>query len=99
MLLKLRGCNVAALKVDDIAPSRYAADRTTVQQRKTGRPVKFELTESRRKSVDDRECLPLRCFGRGLITGARGSGNENSRPTASQKQRLHTGCGFMVDWT
>jgi hypothetical protein len=43
---KLRGCDVVALKVDDIAPSGYAADRASVRQKKTGRPVKFELTES-----------------------------------------------------
>jgi hypothetical protein len=34
---KLRGCDVVALKVDDIAPNGYAIDRATVRQRKTGR--------------------------------------------------------------
>jgi len=43
---KLRGCDVVALKVEDLAPSGYSADRATVRQKKTGRPVKFELTES-----------------------------------------------------
>ena len=43
---KLRGCDVVALRVDDIAPSGYPVDRATVRQRKTGRPVKFELTEA-----------------------------------------------------
>src|SRR5206468_4905580 len=42
---KLRGCDVVALKVQDIAPNGYAIDRATVRQKKTGRPVKFELTE------------------------------------------------------
>ena len=32
---KLRGCDLAALKVDDVAPNGYAADRATVRQRKT----------------------------------------------------------------
>ena len=50
---KLRGCDVVALKVDDIAPGGYAADRATVRQKKTGRPVKFELTELTRQAVDD----------------------------------------------
>jgi len=50
---KLRGCDVVALKVDDIAPSGYAADRASVRQKKTGRPVKFELTESTRQAIDD----------------------------------------------
>src|SRR5712671_3797578 len=48
---KLRGCDVVALKVDDIAPNGYAVDRATVRQRKTGRPVKFELTDQTRQAV------------------------------------------------
>src|SRR6184192_1931416 len=39
---KLRGCDVVALKVDDVAPNGYAIDRATVRQKKTGWPVKFE---------------------------------------------------------
>jgi len=50
---KLRGCDVVALKVDDVAPNGYAVDRATVRQRKTGRPVKFELTDQTRQAVDD----------------------------------------------
>src|SRR5687768_8303276 len=42
---KLRGCDVVAVKVDDVAPNGYAVERATVRQRKTGRPVRFELTE------------------------------------------------------
>ena len=47
---KLRGCDVVALKVEDIAPHGYAIDRATVRQRKTGRPVKFELTDQTRQA-------------------------------------------------
>ena len=50
---KLRGCDVVAIKVDDVAPNGYAIDRATVRQRKTGRPVRFELTEHTRQAVDD----------------------------------------------
>ena len=50
---KLRGCDVVAIRVDDIAPNGYAIDRATVRQRKTGRPVRFELTEHTRQAVDD----------------------------------------------
>ena len=50
---KLRGCDVVALKLEDVAPSGYAIDRATVRQRKTGRPVRFELTEATRQAVDD----------------------------------------------
>src|ERR1700740_2321858 len=48
---KLRGCDVVALKVEDIAPGGYAVDRATVRQKKTGRPVKFELTDQTREAV------------------------------------------------
>jgi integrase len=42
---KLRGCDVVSLKVEEIAPHGAALDRATVRQRKTGHPVRFELTE------------------------------------------------------
>ena len=42
---KLRGCDVGALKVEDVASSGYAVDRATIRQKKTGQPVRFELTE------------------------------------------------------
>ena len=37
---KLRGCDVVAVRVDDVAPNGYSLDRATVRQRKTGRPVR-----------------------------------------------------------
>jgi integrase len=50
---KLRGCDVVALKVEHVAPNEYAIDRAMVRQKKTGRPVKFELTDQTREAVDD----------------------------------------------
>jgi integrase len=50
---KLRGCDVVALTVEDIAPNGHAIDRAMVRQKKTGRPVKFELTDQTRQAVDD----------------------------------------------
>ena len=50
---KLRGCDVVSLKVVDVAPNGYAVDRASVRQRKTGRPVRFEITEQTRQAVDD----------------------------------------------
>ena len=50
---KLRACDVVALKVEDVAPNGYAADRAMVRQRKTGQPVRFELTEQTRQAVDE----------------------------------------------
>lgn len=50
---KLPGCDVAAIKVDDVAPNGSAINRATVRQRKTGRPVRFELTEPARQTIED----------------------------------------------
>lgn len=49
---KLRGCDLVELRVEDIAPHGYSLDRATIRQRKTGRPVKFEMTEQTRQAVD-----------------------------------------------
>jgi hypothetical protein len=53
--VELTGAHVVALRVDDVAPQGYAIDRVNVRQRKTGRPVRFELTE-RRGSLSTRIC-------------------------------------------
>jgi integrase len=50
---KLRGCDVVAIRVEDVASGGYTADRATVRQKKTGRPVRFELSEQTRQAVDD----------------------------------------------
>jgi integrase len=50
---KIRGCDVVAIKVDDVAAGKYTADRATVRQKKTGRPVRFELSEQTCQAVDD----------------------------------------------
>ena len=42
---KLRGCDVVAIRVEDVAAGGYTADRATVRQKKTGRPVRFELSK------------------------------------------------------
>lgn len=49
---KLRGCDVVTLRVEDIAPHGAALDRATVRQRKTGHPVRFELTDQTREAID-----------------------------------------------
>src|SRR5947208_12672170 len=42
---KLRGCDVVSIMVEEVAPRGCALDRATVRQKKTGRSVKFELSE------------------------------------------------------
>ncbi|MBR0766509.1 tyrosine-type recombinase/integrase [Bradyrhizobium sp. vgs-9] len=79
---KLRGCDVVALKVDDVAPGGYSADRATVRQKKTGRPVKFELTESTRQAIDEYLRLTGKKSGEYLFTGRRLSGPMTTRQYA-----------------
>jgi len=69
---KLRGCDLVALRVDDVAPNGYAIDRANVRQRKTGRPVRFELTEPIRQSPDDYLRISGRRPGQCLFLGRRG---------------------------
>jgi integrase len=49
---KLRGCDLVSLRVADVAPQGHAVARATVRQKKTGRPVMFELTEHTREALD-----------------------------------------------
>ena len=70
---KLRGCDVVSLKVEDVAPHGYAIDRATVRQRKTGRPVKFEITEHTRQAIDDYLRATGKRPGDFLFTGRRGN--------------------------
>jgi integrase len=41
------------LKKVDVAPQGYTANRVSVRQRKTGRSVRFEITELTRQAIDD----------------------------------------------
>ena len=66
---KLRGCDVVAVRVDDVAPNGYAVDRATVRQKKTGRPVRFELTDHTRQAVDDFIKSSCKKLGEFLFTG------------------------------
>lgn len=48
---KLRGCDLVGLRVFDIAQGKTILPRAMVMQRKTHRPVQFEITEQTRQSV------------------------------------------------
>jgi len=84
---KLRGCNVVALAVDDVAPNGYAVHRTTVRQRKTGRSVRFELTEQTRQAIDDYIRVAGKMPGELLFEGRR----EGRSMTTRQYARLLAG--------
>lgn len=49
---KLRASDLVRLKVEDVCSGRVVRDRGVVIQKKTGRPVQFEITEVTRQSVD-----------------------------------------------
>ena len=82
---KLRGCDVVAIKVEDVAPSGFAVDRATVRQKKTGQPVRFELTEQTRQAVDDYLRLAGKKPGEFMFAGRRGPGRSM---TTRQYSRL-----------
>ena len=66
---KLRGCDLVALRVVDVAPNGYAVDRANVRQSKTGRPVRFDLTEVTRQALDDYLRISGRKLGQCLFLG------------------------------
>src|ERR1700681_2800097 len=82
---KLRGCDVVALKVEDVAPNGYSADRATIRQRKTEQPVRFELTEQTRQAGDNYIKTAGKKPGEFLFT-ARGA--QKHRMTTRQYARL-----------
>src|SRR3981189_2063473 len=82
---KLRGCDVVAIRVEDVAAGGYTADRATVRQKKTGRPVRFELSEQTRQEGHDYLGDTGKRAGEFLFTGHRGP---NRNMTTRQYARL-----------
>jgi signal transduction histidine kinase len=81
--IKLRGCDVVALKVEDVAPSGYAVDRATVRQtvrqKKTRQPVRFELAEQIRPLQTS--CRPWKLR---VANSSTGSPTSSIRPAVGQ---------------
>ncbi|MBI2769189.1 MAG: tyrosine-type recombinase/integrase [Burkholderiales bacterium] len=48
---KLRGCDLVSLRVRDVYQGSVVPSRAIVMQRKTKRPVQFEITEATRESI------------------------------------------------
>jgi integrase len=48
---KLRGCDLVSLKVRDVCHGEQVGTRAVVMQRKTQRPVQFELTQATRDAL------------------------------------------------
>jgi integrase len=49
---KLRACDLVKLRLDDVCSGANVRHRATIVQKKTGRPVQFEITEQSRSSVE-----------------------------------------------
>jgi hypothetical protein len=50
---KPRGCDLVRLTIDDVVGGGIVRDRATVIQKKTGRPVQFEITEQTRSAIGE----------------------------------------------
>ena len=77
------------MRVEDVAPNGYAVDRASVRQKKTGRPVKFELTDQTRQAVDEFLKEAGKRPGQYLFNGRRG---RDRAITTRQYARL------LADW-
>jgi integrase len=53
---KLRACDLVKLRLDDVYSGTKVRNRATIVQKKTGRPVRFEMEQSR-NSLE--ACLPM----------------------------------------
>ena len=78
---KLRACDLVKLRLDDICAGSKVRHRATIVQKKTGRPVQFEITEQSRNSVE--AWLPtLRTTGSRYLFSSR----LHARPHLSTRQ-------------
>ena len=50
---KLRGCDLVRLKVVDVYAAGHVKERASILQSKTQKPVRFEVTEGTRKSLQE----------------------------------------------
>ena len=89
---KLRGSDVVTIRVDDVAPNGYAIDRATMRQRKTGRPVRFELTEHTRQAVDDYPKVSHKKPGDFLFSGPKPGAKHDAASVWTARVRLVRRC-------
>ena len=76
------------MRVEDVAPNGYPLARATVRQRKTGRPVRFELTEQTRQAVDDYLKATGKVPGEFLFTSRRRVGEAMTTRQYARKATL-----------
>ncbi|UPK40885.1 tyrosine-type recombinase/integrase (plasmid) [Bradyrhizobium sp. 186] len=49
---KLRACDLVKVRLDDVCSGNNVRHRATITQKKTGRPVQFEITDQTRVSIE-----------------------------------------------
>jgi len=68
---KLRGCDLVCLKVFDVVNGGTVMSRAKIMQKKTKRPVQFEITKMTREAISDwmERCRPIHpcCFPRVVL--------------------------------
>ena len=82
---KLRGCDVVKIRIGELVSSGRVRTRATVTQRKTGRPVQFELLEAARSSLQ-------------TWLERRGCTTEDYASRAALTVRATSALGSMPDW-
>jgi integrase len=82
---------VVSLRVEDVQIGGRARERATIIQRKTARPVQFELTDCTRKAIQ--VWLMLRGSGAGFLFPSRGRGQSH----LSTRQYARLGHGWVTD--
>lgn len=73
---KLRGCDLVRLRVDDVCAAGRVRDRATVTQKKTGRPVQFEITELNKRAPRSPSGWPRSVPGGAHICSRAGSASD-----------------------
>lgn len=56
---KQRGCDLVAIRVSDVFAAGHVKELASIVQRKTGKPVRFEITETTRLSLEGWICAFL----------------------------------------
>ena len=110
---KLRGCDLVGLHVRDVFQGSHVAPRAIVMQKKTQRPVQFEITEQTRDAVGawiaaarlkpEQFLFPSRMsasphFRLGSIPGSSGLGRDRLGLIRRPTALIHCGGGPLSAW-
>ena len=103
---KLRGCDLVGVRVHDVVQGSHVSARAIVMQKKTQRPVQFEITEQTREAVaawvreahrqPDSSCFQAVCRGHpifrpGSILASSGNGSSRLASTPRPTALIRSG--------